>query len=371
MASFRERISNGGQRSWQVQVRRKGASALNATFSTKRAAERWASIQEGEIAAAKHLPHLEAERHTVNELLNRWVPEIAPKRRKNISAQVRWWREQIGERKLSEVTPALLRNQRDRLIAERFTRAVPRKEKPVAGTKRRRLDAPTHARSRATVNRYMACIGRALSVAHREYEWMHDNPARRIADLKESQGRVRFLSEEERGELLKACRAQSEDLYDFTLTALSTGARAGELLELRWSDVDLAKKRATLQATKNGERRALSLAGGALAAFEKRSKVRRIDNDRVWPGHRSKPFDYAKAFRAAVKAAGISNFRFHDCRHSAASYLAMNGASTAELAAVLGHRTLQMVKRYAHLSDQHVAGVVERMNDKFLGQVGA
>ena len=72
--------------------------------------------------------------------------------------------------------------------------------------------------------------------------------------------------------------------------------------------------------------------------------------------------DIRKHWYDAVEAAGIEDFRFHDLRHSAASYLAMNGATLAEIAEVLGHKTLQMVKRYAHLSDQHTAAVVERMN---------
>jgi len=70
---------------------------------------------------------------------------------------------------------------------------------------------------------------------------------------------------------------------------------------------------------------------------------------------------------AALKKAGVADFRFHDLRHSAASYLAMNGASLAEIAEVLGHKTLQMVRRYAHLSEAHTAGVVSRMNAKIFG----
>ena len=102
--------------------------------------------------------------------------------------------------------------------------------------------------------------------------------------------------------------------------------------------------------------------------LRERSKVRRIDTDLVFANPRTRgPFDYGKPFRAALAAAGIEGFRFHDTRHTAASYLAMNGATTAEIAAVLGHKTLAMVKRYAHMSDQHVAGVVERMTDKVFG----
>jgi integrase len=76
--------------------------------------------------------------------------------------------------------------------------------------------------------------------------------------------------------------------------------------------------------------------------------------------------DLRQPWETALKRAGIEDFRWHDLRHSSASYLAMSGASLAEIAEVLGHKTLQMVKRYAHLSEAHTAGVVARMADKFL-----
>ena len=81
----------------------------------------------------------------------------------------------------------------------------------------------------------------------------------------------------------------------------------------------------------------------------------------------NKPIDIRSAWEFAVKKAGIKDFRFHDLRHSCASYLAMNGSSILEIAAVLGHKTLQMAKRYSHLSDSHLSDVVSRMNEKILG----
>ena len=75
-----------------------------------------------------------------------------------------------------------------------------------------------------------------------------------------------------------------------------------------------------------------------------------------------------EAWTFAVQRAGITNFRFHDLRHSAASYLAMGGASLAEIAEVLGHKTLQMTKRYTHLTESHTRGVVERMNQAIFGK---
>jgi len=367
MATFRERTTDKGERRWQAMVRRKGRPDLAATFPTKRAAERWASIQEGEAAEDKHLPQLVGGKHTVDELLNKYEPTLSPKKLKPRKSHLVWWRKEIGALKLSEVTTAVLAECRDKLRTERYHRAAPRKANPLTGTKRRNLNPPTYLRSETTVEHYIATIRHALSYAEREWQWIARNPARGLRKRGGENGRLRYLSADERTALLKACREQSEQLYGLTLLALSTAARAGELTGLRWADVDLDRKRAVLNSTKNKDRRALSLAGPALAFLTEQAKAKPAPESRVLVGFEGKPYDYAKPFTAALKAAGIENFRFHDTRHSAASYLAMNGATVPELAAVLGHRTLQMVRRYAHLSDQHVAGVVERMNDKIFG----
>lgn len=381
MAQFRERVTSKGERKWQAVVRRDGFPDKRATFPTKRDAERWARIMEGEFAKGKHLPSLEAERHTLADLFDRFDKELTPKRRKAVAAHLKWWRAAIGSKKLSELTPATLREQLDRLGTEPYLRAVQRKAVTLTPRRKRKEDAPppaTYKRGPASVNRYKETLSKALTVAVNEYEWMPENPLTKIPDRKEPRGRVRYLTADERGALLEACKASSADLHALVVTALCTGARAGELLGLTWRDVDLERKRAILNRTKNDERRALSLAGPALEALRERAKVRRIDTDLVFPAPlpdkpaakeakkeaKPGPFDYAKPFKDAISAAGITDFRFHDLRHTAASYLAMNGATTGEIADVLGHKTLQMVKRYAHLSEQHVAGVVERMTDK-------
>ena len=108
----------------------------------------------------------------------------------------------------------------------------------------------------------------------------------------------------------------------------------------------------------------MPLAGHALELMKQRSKVRLLNSQLVFPGKNLKtPVDLRTPFETALKRAGIEDFRWHDLRHSCASYLAMNGASLAEIAEILGHKTLQMVKRYAHLSDAHTSKVVARMNE--------
>ena len=84
-----------------------------------------------------------------------------------------------------------------------------------------------------------------------------------------------------------------------------------------------------------------------------------------------KPLDIRSAWEFARDEAKLEDFRFHDLRHSAASYLAMNGATTTDIAEILGHKTLQMVKRYAHLADSHTSEVVARMNEKAFSQLNS
>jgi integrase len=120
--------------------------------------------------------------------------------------------------------------------------------------------------------------------------------------------------------------------------------------------------------TKNGERRALPVGSHAAELLKARAKVRRITSDLVFPGRPpTRPAQLRHAWESALRDAAISDFRWHDLRHSAASYLAMTGASLQDIAAILGHKTLAMVKRYSHLSEPHLAGVVNRMNAKIFG----
>ena len=102
--------------------------------------------------------------------------------------------------------------------------------------------------------------------------------------------------------------------------------------------------------------------------MHRHAENRRTDTELLFPnGNGTKPLNMRVAFDHAVRRAGINDFTFHDLRHTAASYLAMNGATLAEIAEILGHKTFDMVRRYAHLSEAHTASVVERMNRNIFG----
>ena len=199
---------------------------------------------------------------------------------------------------------------------------------------------------------------------------MEFNPARRVRREREAPGRLRFLSDEERVKLLEACKNnRSPNLYPIVVLTLSTGMRKGEVISLRWSQVNLTLGVIILDNTKNGERRRVPVRG--LELLKQHGKLRRLDTDLVFPGkHTSRtgsPFELIMYWREALEAANVKNFHFHDLRHSRASYLEMDGASLPEIAEVLGHKTLQMVKRYSHRAESHTANVVERMNKKIFG----
>lgn len=211
-------------------------------------------------------------------------------------------------------------------------------------------------RSGATLNRYRVALAALFTWSKRQRLLPRgfDSPTRHVEKNEETRGRVRYLSEEERGRLLEACRASSwPRLYALVLTALTTGARRGELLGLRWMDVDLERGEASLHDTKNGDRRVLVLLPQIveeLTRFAPKDAVTSqalVFRSRLRP---SQPFATSKVFNQAVSAAGIKNFRMHDCRHCTASYMAQAGASLLEIADTLGHRQLRMVQRYAHLN---------------------
>ena len=158
--------------------------------------------------------------------------------------------------------------------------------------------------------------------------------------------------------------------YAIVVLAIATGMRRGELVPLRWDQVDFTRNTITLHDTKNRERRAIPLVGLALELLRGLNHVRRIDTDLVFPSTTvAKPFDITKAWRTAIAGSGLSDFRFHDLRHTAASYLAKGGATPIDIAAVLGHKTLAMVKRYAHLSESRVRDILADMNQRAFGSL--
>lgn len=352
MANIEKRISKDGKISHRVKIRLKGFPTQQATFERLTDARKWVQQTEAAIREGRHFKTTEAKRRTLGEMIERYIKDILPtkpKNNKNTLLHLNWWKEELGQYSLAEISPALIAEKRDQLgsgITKRNTQ-----------------------RSPSTVVRYMAALSHAFTIAVKEWGWLDDTPMRKVTKPKEPRGRVRFLSDEERPHFLVECKkSESQYLYAAVVLALSTGGRRMEILGLTWKEVDFDRGVITLHETKNGERRVLPLAGHALELMRQLSIIRHVKCNLVFPGKDlKKPVDLRTPFENALKRAEIPDFRWHDLRHSCASYLAMNGASLAEIAEILGHKTLQMVKRYAHLSEAHTSKVVTSMNEKIFG----
>jgi integrase len=276
--------------------------------------------------------------HTVQELIDAYEREVLPHKAPNTQYQKRklhlWFARDLGDLPLEQLTPALLRTWRDQLAA-RY--------------------------SPGTVKRYCDNLSALLTFAV-ELEWLPVNPILKVRRPKQPEGRTRILSDEERTRLFRAClESRNRHLFPIVLIALSTGMRKGEILALRWRNVDVERGQLSIEHSKNKERRAVPVTGQALQLLRERAPGQ-DPNALLFPGeHSGKPVLFQPAWRAALRRAEIDGATFHDLRHCCASALAMNGASLLDIATVLGHKSLQMTKRYSHLTTSHQAGIMEKM----------
>ncbi|MEL5847926.1 MAG: site-specific integrase [Candidatus Igneacidithiobacillus chanchocoensis] len=352
MASIERRQNEDGTVSYRAKIRLRGHPVQSATFERLSDAKRWAQQVESDIRAGRHFATTEARKHTLAEAITRYKAEHLAELRdgERRGRQLDWWAERAGAFSLVEITPARITELQGKLAAE----PIPGK----GGTMRHR--------SPATINRYLAALSGVLSVAAKQWQWLERSPMESVAKRKEPPGRVRFLSDFERDALLRET-ARHEDLHLFTLLSLSTGARKSEIMGLEWRQIDMQRRVIVLEHTKNKERRSLPIVAPVLALLQKR--VRRLDSPLLFPSHRNprKPLAIEAPWREAVAAAGISGFRIHDMRHSCASWLAMAGVPMGTIAEILGHKSMQMTKRYSHLSTEHIAGVLENVTGKMLG----
>ena len=214
--------------------------------------------------------------------------------------------------------------------------------------------------SNASINRHKAAISGVLTYAFRK-GYVKTNPVRIIPSLPENNERTRFLSEAERTRLFSSCRASHWDkLYLIVLLAITTGARKGELTKLRWNDIDFERRTAYVSTTKNGQPKVLPLTNSVIRELQvfNKNDSRLIFESKV---KENVAYCFTKPWKKALKDAEIEDFRFHDLRHSCASYLAQSGASLLEIADVLGHKQISVTKRYAHLCIEHKSSLINRV----------
>jgi integrase len=214
----------------------------------------------------------------------------------------------------------------------------------------------------STVNKELSVL---KAMFNRAIEWgyLKKNPTASVRKLKEALPFPRFLSHEEVEALLVTC--SSSHIYPIIVVALNTGMRKSELLNLEWKDIDFENQNIRVDNkgnyhVKNYEPRLIPM----------NQEV--YDTLRMIPRHPTSSYvfcdkqgnkygDVKKAFKAALRRAGIGNFRFHDLRHSFASHLVMNGCNLRAVQQLLGHKDIKMTMRYSHLSKDHLKGAVENI----------
>ena len=374
MATIQKREGKKGP-SYRVMVRMKGFPMQVKTFKRLTDAKQWAQdtesgIRKGEV---KNVVRTAATK-TLQDVIDRFRKEVfihrAESTKRAEGSFLAYWEKALGSYALAYITADMVSEKMAELAA--------------AGDGRRKTDEDAEAdkpkaapkpKSRKTLKHYRDTLAVLFKYAI-QWGWTASSPldgVNRITKIRNE--RTRYLSDEERKRLLDACKASdNEHLYPVVVFALSTGARKSEILGLTLDDLDLTRDTAILRDTKNGDTRAVPVVHHLRDLLEDQVETvnRFYDEleataDTRWLFPRrdgQEPIDIRKAWENARDAAKINDFRFHDLRHSTASYLAMNGASLVEIAEILGHRTLQMVRRYAHLSESHVKGVVKELNEK-------
>ena len=328
MASFIPRKGPGSKRVWQAHVRRRGYPAQVKTFDTKAAAEVWARRIEEEIDRGVFVSRAEAENTTLAEALDRYAREVLPTKKSTrpVTYHARNVREGLGALPLAAITSSVLAKYRDQQMAKGY--------------------------AAQTVKHDLSLISRVLNICIKEWgiPLPAGNPVLQIKMPQVANARDRRLVGDEQAHLLAAAQAYGGEIGPLITWAIETAMRRGEIAAMRWDHLDRRARVLLIPETKTGTPRRVPLSTAALGVLD--GLPRRIDG-RVWG---MRPDSISQAFERVCKAAGIEGLTFHDLRHEATSRLFEKGLNPMEVAAITGHKTLQMLKRYTHLRAEDLVG---------------
>ena len=327
MATFQRR-----NKSWRATIRRMG-QYVSATFDTKAEAEVWAVQTEANILkglsadAALAAPPVPEAGVPAVEALQRYSDEVSPTKRGGRWEQVRLKamirQDRLFKRSITSISGADLAEWRDQRL-----RKV----------------------SSSTVNRELCLLSSIFSFAMRECRMgLMFNPCSLVTKPRKPRARTQRISKEEREAIIaqlgwdgQSMPAISGQWVAFSLyLALETAMRKGEILSLRWQDIDFQARHVHLDITKNGDERYVPLSKAATAL------LRLVETGRKkGPVVPVKTGNFDKLFRDARREVGLSHIHFHDSRREAATTMATKLSNVLELAAVTGHKSLSMLQIY-------------------------
>ncbi|MGH8275086.1 MAG: site-specific integrase [Steroidobacteraceae bacterium] len=313
---------------WRVKIRRAGLPAQTRTFGNRTQAQQWARGVESDLDKGITVDLRTAQRTCLADVLERYRREVTTTKRGAADENLRL--KAMAQRPFARIRMSALTS--SHLAAYRDQRL-----KEVSG---------------ATVIREFSVLSHAIDTARREWDvYLPVNPCTLVRRPPQGRPRNRRLQGGEEERLLAACRkARNPWLAHCVALAIETGMRRGELLGQIWDNVDLERRVAFLPLTKNGESRGVPLSTRAVAILR---GLPRASNGRVFGELTAEALKLS--YTRAVRRAGITGLRFHDLRHEATSRFFERGLNVMEVASVTGHKTLQMLKRYTHLSATDLA----------------
>jgi integrase len=307
---------------WHVRICKKDHPTVCKSFSLLKDAQTWAKNTELRLERGEALGR---ETVLLSTLLQRYLTSVSPLKKghqQEVSRLNTWLKHPLASRDAASIKPAEIALYRDQRIK--------------AG------------KANASIRIELSLLSAVYKCA--KHEWGYALLSNPLADIKRpppSRGRERRLEEGELNALLAA--TEGTTLSSLILLAVETAMRAGELISLRWDNINVTKRTALLSDTKNGERRVVPLSSRALQVL---STVERT-GETVFPI--SSSYTISNAFKRATQRAGIIGLRFHDLRHEAVSRLFERQFNTMEVASISGHKSLQMLQRYTHLRAEDLA----------------
>lgn len=320
-------IQKRGPYQWRALVRRKGYPSQSKSFDTKREAEAWAAIVESEMTRSVFVDRTPAEKTTFEEVINSYIANEAPTHKGGDSETLRLQKFMRDQSKLIQRGMATLKT-------EDFDAYRDRRMKKVAP---------------ATVKRELNLLHSVIEKVRKKLG-LHENP---ISDVKRPRVRnnrdVRLFEGEEDALLTAFDDSRNPWVKPAVILAIETAMRRGELLALRWEDVDLGTRVARLHDTKNGEARDVPLSSRAVETLK--ALPRSVSGDVI----ATTAEGLKQSFERARKRANLEHVNFHDLRHEAVSRLFERGWNVMEVAAVSGHKDLQSLKRYTNLKAADLA----------------
>jgi integrase len=308
---------------WYIDYRANGRRIRERVGPNKKLAETVLSKRMVEVAEGKFLDVRRSPPMPFPDMADKYLEEYSRVNKRSWESDLRsikHLKAYFGNRKLSEFSPLL-----------------------IEGYKRKRAELV----SPKTVDLEVGCLRHIFTKAI-EWGFAQDNPAKRVKLFRPRNARLRYLSEEEIVRFLDSC----EDYFrPLATVAIHTGMRRGEMLSLRWKDTDFPNGIIHVEETKNGERRDVPMDNTVLhviKALKEASGCEWVFVQRDNPKRRLR--DARKPFERALGWAGISDFHFHDLRHTFASHFIMRGGDLRTLQVILGHKDIKMTMRYSHLS---------------------